>query len=78
VPQAAGTLTSCPRLYRDFFTFIVFVSCYILVNTVCAFVLTSASKGGDLSVKRVAKCMFMDKLRVCVCISDYSSVEFTI
>ena len=40
--------------------------------------LTFPSKDGDLSVKRVAKCTFMDKLRVCVCINDYSLVEFTI
>jgi len=58
VPQAAGTLRSFPRLYRDVVTFIDFSP------VVCAFVLTSPSKNGELSVKRLVNFMFMDKFRV--------------
>jgi len=52
VPQAAGTLRSFPRLYRDVVTFIDFSP------VVCAFVLTSPSKNGELSVKRLVNFMF--------------------
>jgi hypothetical protein len=60
-------------LYRYYFFHLLHT-----FNIACAFVLTSPSKDGDLSVKHVVKSMFMDKLRVCVCINDYDSVEFTI
>ena len=73
--QAAETLRSSPRLYRDFFTFIVVFRLLHTFNIVCAFVLTFPSKDGDLCVKRVVKLMFMDKLSVCVVINDYNSVD---